>query len=196
MAKPKSRTAETASTGFKPFYIVLVLIGLTLVTLIVWYFSTQRNTPVTGNIEGLQTFTDVPRGHKEGPLEYDRYPPAGGDHNPRWWNAGIYDEQFPVEKAVHTLEHGGVWLSYHPDTAMEEIESLRELVRGRTCTLLAPAVYGVQKSKVAAVAWGYALETDDANDPRLNQFIARFERGPEAPEPGATCSNSEGRPIE
>lgn len=199
MAKPKPQVAEqteTSATGFKPLYLALILVGLALVAVTVWYFSARGDTPVTGDIEGLQTFTDVPRGHEEGPLVYDRYPPAGGVHSPHWWNAGIYDEQFPVKKAVHTLEHGAVWISYHPDIPMEEVESLRGLVRGRTCTLLAPAVYGAQKSKVAAVAWGYALETDDVTDPRLNQFIARFERGPEAPEPGAACSNDEGRPIE
>lgn len=187
---------QTPAPQRKPRYLALVIVGLALAALAVWFFVFREPAPVSGDIEGLQTVADVPQGHQEGPLTYDRYPPAGGVHNPRWWNAGIYDEQIPVEKAVHTLEHGAVWLSYSPEATADEIDNLRNLVRGRSCTLLAPAVYGAQPAKVVAVAWGYALETEDATDPRLNQFISRFERGPQTPEPGATCSNSEGRPVE
>lgn len=206
MAKSKVNTetqtrVETPARGRpkQSFNLGLVLIGLVAVVAAVWFFVFRGSGPVaaeSGEIEGLQTFTAL-QGHEEGFLNYDRYPPAGGIHSPHWWNAGIYDEQIPVEKAVHTLEHGGVWITYHPaDTTPEEIETLRTLVRGRTCTSLSPGIYGGQSSKVSIVAWGYALDVEDVTDPRLPRFIAQFEQGPQAPEPGAACSNDEGEPIE
>jgi hypothetical protein len=207
MAKSKvnieTQTRVETTARVRPkrsFNLVLVLIGLGAVVAAVWFLFFRVTGPATaesGEIEGLTAFPNVQSGHEEGFLNYDRYPPAGGIHAPHWWNAGIYDEQIPVEKAVHTLEHGGVWITYHPaDTTPEEIETLRTLVRGRTCTLLAPGIYGGQSSKVSVVAWGYALDLEDVNDPRIPQFIASFERGPQSPEPGAACSNDEGEPIE
>ena len=55
--------------------------------------------------------------HTEGIVDYDRRPPAGGAHNPVWWNCGFYDEPVVDESAVHDLEHGVVWLAYAPDLA-------------------------------------------------------------------------------
>jgi hypothetical protein len=190
--------AKTNTTSRQSFNWLLIGIGIAAVVAVLWFFSSRnRGASVqSGEIEGLQTFT-VEQGHEEGFLNYDRYPPAGGVHSPHWWNAGIYGEQIPVEKAVHTLEHGGVWLTYHPaDTTPEEIETLRSLVRGRPCVSLSPGIYGGQATKVSAVAWGYALDSEDVNDPRLPVFISRFAQGPQAPEPGAACSGEEGTPIE
>jgi hypothetical protein len=194
-----SSNYATTKTG-RSFNWAFVLVGVVALAAVVWFLffrnTTTGNTPFTGEIEGLQTFT-VEQGHEEGFLNYDRYPPAGGIHSPHWWNAGIYDEQIPVEKAVHTLEHGGVWIVYHPaDTTPEEIETLKTLVRGRTCTLLSPGVYGGQNTKVSAVAWGFALDLEDVSDPRIPQFIAKYENGPQSPEPGAACRGDEGTPVE
>jgi hypothetical protein len=200
MAKSTGTTESTGTTKATTFNWALIVIGVVAVAAALWFFFFRNVTPATaasGEIEELIAFPNLQAGHEEGFLNYDRYPPAGGIHSPHWWNAGIYDEQIPVEKAVHTLEHGAVWITYHPaDLTPEEIETLRSLVRGRTCTLLSPGIYGGQTSKVSAVAWGYAIDTEDVNDPRLGSFIARFERSPQAPEPGAACSNDEGTPIE
>jgi hypothetical protein len=192
-----TRAGRSFNRGF-------VFIGVLALAAVIWglFFrqtastTGNTNTPFTGDIEGVLSLTPE-QGHQEGFLNYNRYPPAGGIHAPHWWNAGIYEEQIPVENAVHTLEHGGVWIVYHPaDTTAEEIETLRTLVRGRTCTLLSPGVYGGQNTKISAVAWGYALDTEDVNDPRIPQFIAKYERGPQSPEPGAACSGDEGTPSE
>ncbi|NJK46019.1 MAG: DUF3105 domain-containing protein [Pleurocapsa sp. SU_196_0] len=71
---------------------------------------TACNRPDEG-ITDLETFTVV-RDHKEGRLTYDTNPPTGGIHNAAWQNCGIYDQQIALENAVHSLEHGAVWLTY------------------------------------------------------------------------------------
>ena len=41
-------------------------------------------------------------------------PPAGGPHFPVWLDPGIYGSPVSDGEAVHSLEHGMVWISYNP----------------------------------------------------------------------------------
>ncbi len=184
------RKQTTKKSSFNPWLAVvpgvLVVIGLV-------YFLTNRAAAT--NIEGVVT-QNFPSGqHKDGPIEYDQHPPMGGLHNPSWMNCGIYDSQIEVEKAVHSLEHGAVWIAYQPDLAAEQVEVLRTLVKGRRYTLLAPYMYVPLNAPIVAVSWGARLELQDANDPRLAQFLQKYVNGPQTPEPGAACSGGVGRPT-
>lgn len=158
--------------------------------------STFPPTSTNQEIASLQTFSDLERGHLETMVNYRSFPPVGGMHSPHWYNAGIYDKPVPLEKVVHTLEHGAVWLTYDPSLNGAEVRKLRSLAKGRPCTVVAPFFAGGLKTKIAAVAWGNLLELDNAYDPRIPQFIVRFERGPQSPEPGAACKGDEGSPVE
>jgi hypothetical protein len=148
-----------------------------------------------GSIEGLQSYGPIAGGvHVDTPVSYPQSPPVGGAHYPAWQNCGIYDQPIQSENAVHSMEHGAVWLTYRPDLPAAEVEQLRGLVRGRSYTLLSP--YPNQPTPIAISAWGYQLTADSAGDGRLGQFIARFRQGPQAPEPGAVCISGVGVPVE
>ncbi len=54
-------------------------------------------------------------GHVPGDVDYDQAPPAGGDHDPAWLECGVYDAPVRDENAVHSLEHGTVWVTHDPD---------------------------------------------------------------------------------
>lgn len=149
-----------------------------------------------GPIDGVQTISGVERGHSQGPYTWTQHPPAGGVHHPAWQNCGIYNTQIPIEHAVHSLEHGAVWIAYRPDLAQPEVDQLKSLVRGRPYMLLAPYQYGQLNAPVVAVAWGTRLEAQAANDPRLPRFIQKYVQGSQTPEPGASCSGAFGSPSE
>ena len=149
--------------------------------------------PASGNIEGVVTF-GAPQGHQEGPLTYPQTPPAGGVHNPAWQNCGMYDQPIPNEKAVHSQEHGAVWITYQPDLPADAIAKLRDLVRGRNFALLSP--YPNLPTPVVASAWGVQLKVDGADDPRLSTFLSRYMQGPQTPELGAPCTGGVGAPVE
>ncbi|NDH75568.1 MAG: DUF3105 domain-containing protein, partial [Actinobacteria bacterium] len=47
-------------------------------------------------------------------VAYEMRPPASGDHFPTWQNCGFYTEPIRDETAVHSLEHGAIWIAYDP----------------------------------------------------------------------------------
>ncbi|GGK27934.1 hypothetical protein GCM10008955_22160 [Deinococcus malanensis] len=137
-------------------------------------------------IEGAQTFKYAAGDHRSGSLVYNETPPAGGAHNPVWQNCGVYDQALYNEYAVHSLEHGAVWITYRPDLEAAQVTQLKALAEGRTYTLLSP-YEGLDKPVVIS-AWGAQLKVDKADDARLKAFLDKYEQGATAPERGAPCS--------
>lgn len=144
-----------------------------------------------GAPEDTQTFDIEERGHFQGTIEYMQDPPVGGNHNPEWQNCGFYRDPIMPENAVHSFEHGAVWITYQPDLPADQIAELRE--RAQTAfTIVSP--YPDLDSPVVASAWGVQLRLESAFDPRLAEFIDWFAAGPQTPEPGAPCSGGTGDP--
>lgn len=142
------------------------------------------------SIEGVQTFTYAGGDHRSGSLVYAENPPAGGPHNAMWQNCGVYDRPLYNEYAVHSLEHGAVWITYRPDLDAAQVAALKTLVEGRPYTILSP--YEGLDTPVAASAWGAQLKVDKADDSRLRAFLDKYEQGATAPERGASCSGAYG----
>lgn len=137
-------------------------------------------------IDGVVTVDDLSLQHREGRVDYEQHPPVGGDHAPVWQNCGFYDSAVLSEQAVHSLEHGAVWVTFDPDLPADEVDRLRELAGDNGFLLVSPMV-GLP-SPVVASAWGVQLELPSADDRRLPAFVARYQQGPQTPEPGAPCS--------
>lgn len=145
------------------------------------------------DLPGVVTFGTQSREHdQEAEFAETSLPPTGGSHQPNWQNCGIYDA--PVENglAVHSLEHGAVWLVYHPDLPPEKVELLRELVRGQSYTLMSP--YPDLAAEVVMSAWSRQLVIDTFPDERVVEFINRYRQ--QGPEPGAPCTGGVGVPIQ
>lgn len=100
----------------------------------------------------------------------------------------MYDRPLYDEYAVHSLEHGAVWLTYTPDLPAEQVNALKQLVEGRTHALLSP--HDTQTAPVVITAWNKQLHVQDATDARLKRFLQKYEQGGEAPEIGASCSGA------
>jgi hypothetical protein len=173
----------------------LILVGVAVVLGIAFALRAAERAASEAPIAGVVVSAgSLARDHREGALAYPAQPPVGGVHNAAWVNCGIYRQQVPTESAVHSLEHGAVWISYDPSLGERAVEALREAVRDHPYTLLAPARYGALNAPVVAVAWGTRLEVPTATDPRLLRFIVRYAGGPQSPEPGAVCTGGIGTP--
>jgi hypothetical protein len=140
-------------------------------------------------IPGVEYYPDLPRYHIRGPGWYPFVPPPGGPHAPVWQNCGVYEQPVPIETALHSLEHGAVWITYWPGLSAVEVLQLRALARGQTHVLVNPWFpSGPLPSPIVASAWGLQLKVDSAFDPRLAEFVRRYANGPQNLEPGAPCS--------
>lgn len=145
-------------------------------------------------LAGIQRFVGLSRGHDE-TVDYADLdlPPVGGIHSGVWQNCGIYDQPLEPKNAVHSMEHGAVWIAYNPDLPEEGIEALQSQVSGQPYVLLSP--FPNLRSPVVLTAWGVQLEVESADDGRIVDFIDTYQVGPQTPELGATCSNGLGTPI-
>lgn len=138
-------------------------------------------------IDGLQTFTEEPKErHTTGHVTYDHTPPAGGQHFPAWLRCGVYTEPVPNEFAVHSEEHGAVWLTYLPDASVDDIAKLAALAKGNDYVLVSP--YPGQPGKFMASTWGAQLSVDTAADDRLKEFVEAYAGGGQGGEKGADCA--------
>jgi Protein of unknown function (DUF3105) len=167
--------------------ILVAVIGAFIAVILVNSRQQAASTP-----EGVESFAIPSRNHVEGTVSYPQTPPVGGDHNPVWQNCGFYSSPVRNENAVHSMEHGAVWITYQPDLPSDQVEVLRNLAHDNTYVLVSP--FPDSPAPVVASAWGKQLQLDSANDPRLEQFVSAFREGPQAPERGAPCTNGIGEP--
>jgi len=125
--------------------------------------------------------------HQSGPIKYGQNPPVAGKHNPDWQNCmgDVYSAAIANEHAVHSMEHGAVWVVYNPAKLdKDQIAALAKKVEGKDYTLMSPM--DNLDTAVSVQAWGFQLKTDNPADNRIDQFIkvTRKNAGVEA----ASCS--------
>jgi hypothetical protein len=122
-------------------------------------------------------------------VAYAESPPIGGEHDAVWADCTgtVYDVDIRHENAVHSLEHGAVWITYNPDQiSPKEVETLSALVDGESGRMLSP--YAGLDSPISLQSWGHQLKVDSVDDPRIKQFADFLTRNPDFhPEVGASC---------
>lgn len=172
---------------------LIVLVFIAIFAAIIFIDSRQRaaNSPP----EGVQDYEVTSRDHTKEAVTYDQNPPVGGAHDPVWQNAGFYDQPVRNENAVHTMEHGAVWITYSPDLSQDQKDELRDTTESQDCILTSPYPDLPEDTPVVASAWGKQLQLTSADDPNLQKFIHAYRRGPQTPEPGAACTGGTGQPA-
>jgi hypothetical protein len=141
-------------------------------------------------IRGVVYKVEPNHNHLPGVLSYDTTPPTGGNHSQYWADCAgaVYPNAIANENAVHMLEHGAVWITYNAKTLpADQLAVLTKLVSGVDPMALSP--YPDLKTPISLQSWGYQLFVDNANDPRIKQFISALRYNPVVtPEYGAPCS--------
>ncbi|MFD0258953.1 DUF3105 domain-containing protein [Kitasatospora indigofera] len=145
-------------------------------------------TPAGVAIPGVRTYTGLGRTHVAGKVSYPQTPPVGGNHNPVWLECTgtVYDKPVADENAVHSMEHGAVWVTYNARATPADIAKLADTVRTTPYSFMSP--YPDEDGVITLTAWGTQLVLDSATDPRVEQFFTKYVQGPQAQEPGASCS--------
>ncbi|MFF0016154.1 DUF3105 domain-containing protein [Streptomyces sp. NPDC005374] len=144
---------------------------------------------VTGS-DGVKTWKGtLGRTHVAKTVKYPMEPPVGGDHNQVWMNCNgdVYAKALNNMNAVHSLEHGAVWVTYTSKAPKADVEALAAKVKKTPYTLMSPD--DNQKDPIMLSAWGHQRTVTGAKDPNVDKFFEKFVQGEQTPEPGAACTS-------
>jgi hypothetical protein len=156
------------------------------------FTPTAENQDPSAQIPGVQVI-QYPGGQHVDPnvqVAYTHSPPFGGAHDYSWaaCNGVVYPVAVRSENIVHSLEHGAVWIAYNPDQVTgAALDALRAKVANQPYSLMSP--YPGLDQPISLQSWGHQLKLADANDPRIDQFIAALRVNQyQHPEPNASCN--------
>jgi hypothetical protein len=98
--------------------------------------------------------------------------PTNGNHAPVWQNHGFYEKPVKDRYAVHSLDHGVVWITYRPNLPAGLMDKPCSYSDWRY-VLVSP--YHAQDVLVIATSWRVQLKLNGADGPRLRQFVTQVE---------------------
>jgi hypothetical protein len=120
-------------------------------------------------------------------VEYERFPPLSGPHDPNSLPGGFYESEQRVEQLVHNLEHGHVVVYYDPaalnDSAEESLKEFAAAQNGNWAAVVAvPNPRDDPESAFILTAWTVQLRMDSYDNETVRAFLAEYiGRGPENP---------------
>ncbi|MEU8755387.1 DUF3105 domain-containing protein [Streptomyces chartreusis] len=139
--------------------------------------------------DGLKTWKGtLGRTHVTESVKYPVEPPVGGDHDRVWMNCNgdVYTKAVNNMNAVHSLEHGAVWVTYNSKAPKADVEALAAKVKQTPYTLMSPD--DGQQDPIMLTAWGVQRTVTGAKDPNVGKFFETYVQGKQTPEPGAACT--------
>ncbi|MFD0314536.1 DUF3105 domain-containing protein [Streptomyces flavalbus] len=144
--------------------------------------------------DGVSTWKGtLSRNHVTKSVTYPVTPPVGGDHQAVWMNCNgdVYTEAVKNENAVHSLEHGAVWVTYNSKAPKADVDALAAKVKQTPYTLMSPVED--QTDPIMLTAWGHQRSVTSADDPNVGKFLEKFVQGEQTPEKGAACTGGLGQ---
>jgi hypothetical protein len=190
-------TQQRKPWGLIAAAVAVVVFGAVVITYAAVQVNKANEDKVTSpdQIQGIQSFSYAAgQQHVQTPVTYTESPPVGGPHDPYWADCTgtVYTVDIRHENAVHSLEHGAVWITYDPGKVDQAgIDKLAALVDGKPGRLLSP--YAGLDSAVSVQSWNHQLKVSSASDKRIAQFADLMTFNSEVanhyPEIGASCEN-------
>lgn len=152
----------------------------------------QPTATLTPSIPDVKVYVGLSHVHlKKGDAvpDYPQSPPVGGTHSPAWLKCQVYTSDLPKQNAVHSMEHGGVWITYRPDLAAADITTLEQMQNlNKEFVLISP--YVGQTAPVVVSTWGLQLTATGANDSRIGDFVRTYAGGEQGGEKGVGCAST------
>ncbi|PIT93257.1 MAG: hypothetical protein COU06_00985 [Candidatus Harrisonbacteria bacterium CG10_big_fil_rev_8_21_14_0_10_38_8] len=111
---------------------------------------------------------------------YNSNPPSSGWHYTSPALGRFYNDPLPDEQVIHNLEHGDIWITYHPSIGDKAKEILRSFAG--QYVVVSPRIEN--EGDISIVSWGrvdtFNVEDEVVNKERIKDFIKRYDnRGPE-----------------
>lgn len=167
--------------------IGFAVVGVLVVALIAygiqqWISDRDLNQIPTGTV----TYEYTQGQHDDTFDAWTESPPVGGVHNNVWQTCGYYAAAIGKGNAVHSLEHGAIWITYRSDVPQDQLDELKKLADDQSYILV--SAYQDQPSPIVATAWNHQLQLQSADSKDLDRFIRVFKNNRKyTPEYGASC---------
>jgi hypothetical protein len=168
--------------------IAMVFVALLVASATAYGLNKAMATPEMG----VKTYHNLSREHTWKHVDYKQNPPVGGPHAPIWQDCGFYYQPVHNEYAVHSMEHGAVWITYRPGISQDDLDMLHALADSKPYILVSP--YPNLPAPVVASAWGKQVRLSGVDDPRLAKFVQEYRQGPQTLKPGAPCTGGVSTP--
>lgn len=111
-------------------------------------------------------------------VAYKTNPPTSGSHLAEAENWGVYDEEIDDKTAVHSLEHGGIWISYQ-DLSDEAVVTLEEIGRENSQSVIVSS-RPANDDKIVIASWGRMMRLEAADKALIQKYIDTYKN--QAPE--------------
>ena len=173
---------QTLDSYGGPAVIGLILLAIVVVLAIVFRSSLgfgSSDAATLGEVVVLAETEHVPDGAlgPNPPLT-----PAGGPHYALPLRPGIYDQTVPDGNAIHSLEHGMVWVTYLPGALSEEDLGTLERVASEFSNDLILSPRPENAEPVIVVSWARRLVLDEVDAEVLRDYVTTNLN--QSPEPG------------
>jgi hypothetical protein len=87
---------------------------------------------------------------------------------------GEYEDPVQPARAVHNLEHGGIWMSYGEDVTPTEVENLRRFYRDDPVAMLLSPMAELG-DEIALAAWFQPTEDEDGEAAGVLAKCTRYD---------------------
>jgi hypothetical protein len=167
---------------------IVVAVALLLPRIVDQARQADAPTPEPGaaDLAAVELYDDVSREHLDDgvSIDYPENPPVGGSHDEAWLDCDTYLRPVREENAVHSLEHGAIWITYEPGLTRAERQTLAAALPEKG--ILSPFGEDME-APVVVTAWATQLLLDGPDDPRLTRFVEVYGDAHTAPEASAAC---------
>lgn len=177
-SRPRWRHTLDSFGGFTvlvPVVIAVVVLGFFILRTPLGF--SQSDDPLMGEAVDSGRASHVPDGTL---TSRPPQPPTGGPHYVVPQSPGVYDEPLTDGNVIHALEHGLIWISYHPDQVTEEqLNDLRSVANDQSRdVILSPRPENDQP--VYVVSWERRMVVEPGDTGTVRDFIdTNLNRSPE-----------------
>ena len=106
-------------------------------------------------------------------VEYQTNPPTSGDHLAQAENWGVYDKEIDDKAGVHSMEHGGVWISYK-DIGEADIAVLKEIGKQNSqSTVVSPRLGN--DNQIVVASWGKLMRLESVDKALIQKYIDTYK---------------------
>ena len=147
---------------------ILVLLGL-------GYFLFQKSNEPPKDLPGM-AYEIQGAGHMPaciaGEPPYNSNPPTSGCHDATPADWGVYEHTPSDQALIHSLEHGGIWISHKPGLASDQLNGLKDFTQRYRKVVVAPRE--ANDANISVAAWGRLLKLESYDERAILEFIDAF----------------------